>query len=55
MRSAPETSRYGRTGTSSSAAGFLFGLGAWDLAPEEVAVHDPAFEVIIGVRAVKPA
>ncbi len=38
-----------------SAAGFLFGLGAWDLAAEEVAVHDPAFEVIIGLRAVKPA
>ena len=38
-----------------AAAGFLYGLGAWDLAPEEVAVHDPAFEVIIGLRAVKPA
>jgi hypothetical protein len=31
----------------------LFGLGAWDVTPEEVAVHDPAFEVIIGIRAVK--
>jgi SAM-dependent methyltransferase len=38
-----------------TAAGFLFGLGAWDVSPEEVAVHDPAFEVIIGIRAVKRA
>jgi len=36
-----------------SAAGFLFGLGAWDLSAEELAVHDPAFEVMVGLRAVK--
>jgi SAM-dependent methyltransferase len=38
-----------------SAAGFLYGLGTWDVSPEELAVHDPAFEVVIGVRAVKQA
>ena len=36
-----------------AAAGFLFGLGTDDLTPEELAVRDPAFEVIIGIRAVK--
>jgi len=36
-----------------AAAGFLFGLGLNDLTPEELAVHDPAFEVTIGIRAVK--
>lgn len=36
-----------------SAAGFLFGLGQYDLTPEELAVHDPAFEVVVGIRAVK--
>lgn len=36
-----------------SAAAFLFGLGEFDLSPEELAVHDPAFQVTIGVRAVK--
>jgi SAM-dependent methyltransferase len=36
-----------------SAAGFLFGLGLWDMTSEELAVHDPAFEVTIGIRAVK--
>jgi SAM-dependent methyltransferase len=36
-----------------AAAGFLYGLGTWDVTPEELAVHDPAFEVVIGIRAVK--
>jgi len=36
-----------------SAAAFLFGLGRWDLTREELNVHDPAFEVIVGIRAVK--
>ncbi|HUF01276.1 MAG TPA: methyltransferase domain-containing protein [Gaiellaceae bacterium] len=38
-----------------AAAGFLYGLGEWDVTPDELAVHDPAFEVIIGIRAVKRA
>jgi len=38
-----------------AAAGFLYGLGPYDLTPEELAVHDPAFEVTIGMRAVKRA
>jgi hypothetical protein len=38
-----------------AAAGFLYGLGEWDVSREELAVHDPAFEVIIGIRAVKRA
>jgi SAM-dependent methyltransferase len=38
-----------------SAAGFLFGLGQFDLSPDELAVRDPAFEVTIGVRALKRA
>ena len=38
-----------------SAAGFLYGLAASDLRPEELAAHDRLYEVIIGVRAVKRA
>ncbi len=38
-----------------AAAAFLYGLGAWDIEPEELAFHDPAFEVTIGIRAVKRA
>ena len=38
-----------------SAAAFLFGLGSYDLTVEELRVHDPAFEVVVGIRAVKPA
>src|SRR5206468_6575373 len=38
-----------------SAAGFLFGLGSYDLSDEELVVRDPAFEVVIGIRAVKRA
>jgi hypothetical protein len=37
-----------------AAAAYLFGLGLNDLTPEELAHHDPAFQVTIGVRAVKP-
>jgi SAM-dependent methyltransferase len=36
-----------------AAAGFMFGLGRYDLSAEELAVRDPAFEVIVGIRAVK--
>ncbi len=35
------------------AAAFLFGLGPWDIPAELLAAHDPAFEVTIGIRAVK--
>ena len=38
-----------------AAAGFLYGLGRFDLTPAELAVHDPAFQVTIGIRAVKSA
>jgi SAM-dependent methyltransferase len=36
-----------------SATGFLYGLAASDLRPEELAARDRLFEVIVGVRAVK--
>ena len=36
-----------------SASGFLYGLAASDLRPEELAAHDRLYEVIVGVRAVK--
>jgi SAM-dependent methyltransferase len=36
-----------------SAAGFLYGLAASDLKPEELTAHDRLYEVIVGVRAVK--
>ena len=36
-----------------SAAGFLYGLAASDLRPEELAARDRLYEVIVGVRAVK--
>jgi SAM-dependent methyltransferase len=38
-----------------AAAGSLFGLGQDDIAPEELAVHDPAFEVVVAIRALKRA
>ncbi len=38
-----------------AAAGSLFGLGQWDLTREELVVHDPDFEVIVAIRAVKRA
>jgi SAM-dependent methyltransferase len=36
-----------------SAAGFLYGLAASDLRPEELAARDHLYEVIVAVRAVK--
>lgn len=38
-----------------SAAGFLFGLGRYDLSEEEIAHRDPGYEVTLGIRAVKRA
>jgi SAM-dependent methyltransferase len=38
-----------------SAAGFLYGLAAPDLHPEELTARDPLYEVIVGIRAVKRA
>ena len=40
-------------GSVLSAAGFLYGLAASDLEPEELSAHDRLYEVIVGVRAVK--
>jgi SAM-dependent methyltransferase len=45
-----ETRSYGNV---LSAAGFLYGLAASDLKPEELDVHHRLYEVIVGVRAVK--
>ena len=42
------------SGNVLSAAGFLFGLGTYDLTPEQLAVHDPAYQVLVAIRAVKP-
>lgn len=36
-----------------SAAGFLYGLAASDLRPDELHAHDRLYEVTVGVRAVK--
>ena len=36
-----------------TAAGFLYGLAERDLAADELAAHDPLYEVIVGVRAAK--
>jgi SAM-dependent methyltransferase len=36
-----------------AAAGFLYGLAASDLRPEELEAHDRLYEVIVGIRAVK--
>jgi SAM-dependent methyltransferase len=38
-----------------AATGFLYGLAASDLDAEEIAVHDPLYEVVVGLRAVKGA
>jgi SAM-dependent methyltransferase len=45
-----EVETYGNVLT---AAGFLYGLAAPDLHPEELAARDPLYEVIVGLRAVK--
>ena len=36
-----------------AAAGFLYGLAASDLRAEELDAHDPLYEVVVGLRAVK--
>jgi hypothetical protein len=36
-----------------AAAGFLYGLAASDLRAEELDTHDPLYEVVLGLRAVK--
>ncbi len=36
-----------------TAAGFLYGLAASDLRPDELAAEDPLYEVTVGIRAVK--
>ena len=36
-----------------TAAGLLYGLAVSDLKPEELEAHDPLYEVIVGLRAVK--
>jgi SAM-dependent methyltransferase len=38
-----------------AASGFLYGLAASDLDPDELEAHDPLYEVVIGLRAVKSA
>jgi SAM-dependent methyltransferase len=38
-----------------SAAGFLYGLAASDLKPDELEAHDRLYEVLVGVRASKSA
>lgn len=38
-----------------AAAGFLYGLAASDLGPEELHARDSLYEVIVGLRAVKQA
>ena len=36
-----------------AASGFLYGLASSDLEPAELDAHDPLYEVVIGLRAVK--
>ena len=38
-----------------AATGFLYGLAASDLDAEELDAHDPLYEVVVGLRAVKPS
>jgi hypothetical protein len=38
-----------------SATGFLYGLAASDLRPDELDTRDRLYEVIVGIRAVKRA
>lgn len=38
-----------------AASGFLYGLAASDVRPDELEAHDRLFEVVIGLRAVKRA
>lgn len=45
-----EVTSYGNVLT---AAAMLYGLGLRDLKRSDIAVHDPSYEVILGVRAVK--
>lgn len=47
-----QTTTYGNV---LAASGFLYGLAASDLDPDELDAHDPLYEVVIGLRAVKTA
>ena len=47
-----EVATYGNVLTAS---GFLYGLASSDLEPAELDAHDPLYEVVIGLRAVKAA
>ena len=49
---AVDVTTYGNVLTATS---FLYGLAASDLRPEEIDAHDPLYEVVIGLRAVKSA
>jgi SAM-dependent methyltransferase len=45
-----EVETFGNVLTASAS---LYGLGAADVSPEELAVHDPAFPLVVAIRAVK--
>ena len=38
-----------------AASGFLYGLASRDLRSEQLEAHDPLYQVIVGIRAVKRA
>lgn len=42
-------------GNVRTATAYLYGLAAEDLQPEELDYHDPNYELVIAVRAVKPS
>ena len=49
----PDNVRVQAYGNVLSATGFLYGLGTQELRVAELDYHDPDYEVIIGIRAVK--
>jgi glycosyltransferase involved in cell wall biosynthesis len=50
----PENVEVKAYGNLISAAGFLYGLSAEELTPEELNYQDPRYEIVITVKAVKP-
>jgi glycosyltransferase involved in cell wall biosynthesis len=50
----PENVEVKAYGNLISAAGFLYGLSAEELTEEELGYHDPRYEILVTVKAVKP-
>lgn len=51
----PDNVEIASFGNVLTASAFLYGLAAEELTPRELSVNDPAYQVIVGVRAIRAA